>query len=94
MNLRKFWRYFTSNKIDAEFVKYTTVAILGWVWMFLIMYVIIDFLKLEINFWFLIPIDTWKFALGIGSLFGLVHNFLLNKFWGGLSKITKKEVIK
>jgi len=84
MRIKKLWQYFTSNKIHAEFIKFGFVGFLGSLWMFVIMWFIIDFLKLQINFWF---IDTWKFSFGIATFFAFIHNFFLNKLLGGLSRI-------
>lgn len=89
--LREAWRYFTGSKTKAQFLRFAVVGFLGCAWMFAIMWFIIDFLRLDIGFWFLIWVDTWKVAYAMSALFGLVHNFLLNKLLGGLTKIETKR---
>jgi hypothetical protein len=85
--------WLTGNRTHQEFVKYLLVALLGWIWAFLIMYAMIDWLQLSISVPLHLPIagvfvvDTWKIAFGLSSIFGLVHNFFLNKLLGGLRRI-------
>lgn len=93
--VKQIWKLITGEKVHNEFLRYTFVAFLGWFWHFGIMYVMIDLwnpsFEVVIPVFFLpggvFLINTWKVAMGIGSVIGLVHNFIMNKRLGGLRKI-------
>lgn len=88
---------FRGKGTRIEFARYVLISALGFVWGFLWLYVPIDVLGVRISVALVLPVvgvfvvDTWKVFFVVGAVFGLFHNFFLNKLLGGISKFGEGE---
>ena len=72
------WKWFTGNSTKAELARFGIVGIMGTFWMGTITAC-------------LMPILGFWISLILGAGFAYLHNFFLNKLFGGLGKIHIKK---